>query len=400
MAEIDTPAYTPGRPPLRTPFRTPRRATSAAFALNGLLLGGWASRVPAVVEKHGLSESGFGLLLLVMGVGALVSFPLAGRLADGFGAVRLTRWIIAFYLSTLILIGLAPGAAWLGVALFLFGMCHGAMDVAMNSWASEVEKHLRRSIMSSFHAMWSLGAGLGAASGFAATSFDLSIAGHFAILALLAALLLAPMTLCKWTSATRAHDRNSPVFALPRGPLVLVGVIALSAGLGEGALADWSAIFLRDVAGSGEAQATLGYAAFSVTMVAMRLGVDPLITRLGPTVVARCGGLAAALGIAIATGVATLPAALLGFVLMGVGYAALVPLAFSRAAADPIVPPGQGIASVATLGYGAMLLGPPVIGFVAEVSSLRIAFMLLGGFALLIALIAPVLQRDVTRTAT
>jgi MFS family permease len=376
-----------------TKLLTPRRSVCAAFALNGLLLGAWASRVPAVVEKHGLSESGFGILLLAMGVGALVSFPLAGRLADGFGAVRLTRWIMLAYLTTLILIGLAPTVPLLGVALFFFGMSHGAMDVTMNSWASEVEKHLRRSIMSFFHAMWSLGAGLGAATGFAATSWDLSIAAHFPLVALLGAGLLAPLTRAHWTSTTRPHDRSAPVFALPRGPLVLVGVIALSAGLGEGALADWSAIFLADVTGAGPSQATLGYAAFSVTMVAMRLSVDPLITRLGPAVVARAGGLAAALGIAIATGFATLPAALLGFVLMGVGYAALVPLAFSRAAADPVVPPGQGIASVATLGYGAMLLGPPVIGFVAEVSSLRLGFVLLGGFALLVALVAPVLRR-------
>ncbi len=372
---------------------TPWRSVAAAFALNGVLLGCWASRVPAVASGFGLSEAALGLLLLVMGVGALVSFPIAGKLADRFGAVRVTRWIAAVYLVSIALVGLAPVVPALGLALFLFGMCHGAMAVAMNSWAAEVERHMGRSVMSSFHAMWSLGAGLGAAGGFAAASLAAPVSLHFVLTALLAALLFGPFLRIDWTSRVATGGAGDPVFAFPRGALVFVGLIALGAGLGEGAAVDWSAVFLADVLGAADAHATLGYAVFSVTMVAMRLCVDRLITRHGPRRVALASGLLAASGYLTCALAGSLAVALAGFVLMGLGYAAVIPLAFSRAAADPEIPAGQAIASVATLGYGAMLLGPPAIGFVADISSLRVSFVLVGLFALLIAALSPVLGR-------
>lgn len=372
---------------------TPWRSVAAAFALNGVLLGCWASRVPAVASGFGLGEAALGLLLLVMGMGALVSFPIAGKLADRFGAVKVTRWIAAVYLVSIALVGLAPVVPALGLALFLFGMCHGAMDVAMNSWAAEVERHMGRSVMSSFHAMWSLGAGLGAAGGFAAASLAAPVSLHFVLTALLAALLFGPFLRIDWTSRVATGGAGDPVFAFPRGALVFVGLIALGAGLGEGAAVDWSAVFLADVLGAAEAHATLGYAVFSVTMVAMRLCVDRLITRHGPRRVAMASGLLAASGYLTCALAGSLAVALAGFVLMGLGYAAVIPLAFSRAAADPEIPAGQAIASVATLGYGAMLLGPPAIGFVADISSLRVSFVLVGLFALLIAALSPVLGR-------
>nr|WP_321507936.1 MFS transporter [uncultured Celeribacter sp.] len=372
---------------------TPWRSVAAAFALNGVLLGSWAARVPVVASGFDLDEGTLGLLLLVMGVGALVSFPLAGKLADRFGAVRVTRWIAAVYLVSLALVGLAPVVPALGLALFLFGMCHGAMDVAMNSWAAEVEQHMGRSMMSSFHAMWSLGAGLGAAGGFVAASFAAPVALHFVLAALLSALLLGTFLRIHWTSRTETGGASAPVFVVPRGALVFVGLIALGAGLGEGAAVDWSSVFLSDVLGVAEAHATLGYVAFSVTMVAMRLCVDRLITQHGPRRVALASGVLAALGYLLCAVSGSLPLALAGFVLMGLGYAAVIPIAFSRAAADPEIPAGQAIASVATLSYGAMLMGPPAIGFVADASSLRVSFVLVSFFAMLIAVLSPVLGR-------
>ncbi|PRY22511.1 putative MFS family arabinose efflux permease [Aliiruegeria haliotis] len=375
-------------------LRTPWRAVAAAFALNGVLLGVWASRIPAITEIHGLSPSRLGLILLFMGAGALISFPLAGRLADSLGAARITRWVAVGYIFTLILIGVAPGPVWLAGAVFLFGMHHGSMDVVMNTWATEVEKHMGRSVMASFHAMWSFGAGAGAGIGYFATSAGLGVSSHFTLAALLFGALLLPFVLTPWQSETRPHDPNAAVFALPRGALVLVGIIALAAAVGEGAIADWGAVFLVQEAGAREAQATLGYTVFSIAMVAMRLSADRIITLAGPVAVARASGVIAAAGMLLALGFATLPMTLLGFALVGVGYAAAVPLAFSRAAIDPDIPPGQAIASVATLGYGGLLLGPPMIGFVAEATSLRVAFGLLAALALLITAFGSVLRRE------
>lgn len=372
-------------------IRTPWRNVAAAFALNGVFLGCWASRIPAFVDRLALDERTLGGLLLVMGLGALVSFPLAGRLSDAFGAVRVTRGIAVAYLVSVLLVASAPSIGWMAAALLIFGMCHGSMDVTMNSWASEVERHMGRSVMSSFHAMWSLGAGLGAVTGFVATSLGAAPLLHYALVAAGVALLFGPFLMAPWQSDTREKPQDAPVFALPRGALVLVGLMALSAGLGEGAVADWSAIFLKEVLNRPEAQATLGYGVFSVTMVAMRLAVDGLVTRHGPVRVARISGLLAAAGYALCATATVLPLALLGFVLMGLGCAAVVPMAFTRAANDPDVPAGQAIASVATLCYGALLLGPPIVGFIAHATNLRLPFMLIGCATLMVAIFAPAL---------
>lgn len=374
-------------------FPRVRVAVAAAFVLNGLLLGCWASRVPAIVAKFELSEGTLGVLLLSMGLGALISFPVAGRQADRHGAYHLTILLAGVNLVGLLGIGLAPGVVLLGVALFLFGMGHGAMDVTMNSWAAEVERGMGRSVMSSFHAMWSLGAGLGALGGWYATRLHLPVEAHFTLAVVLTALLLGPVMRTNWASRRNAQPAGNPRFALPRGPLVLVGLVALAAGLGEGAAADWSAVYLSEVVQVTPSLAALGYTVYSATMVIMRLNVDALITRHGPEAVARFSGISAACGYGLAVGFATLPTTLAGFVLMGMGYAAVVPLAFSRAAADPDIPSGQAIASVATLGYGALLMGPPLIGFVAEATSLRVSLLLVGCLALMIAVLAPVLKR-------
>ena len=372
---------------------TPRRAVAAAFALNGAMLGTWASRVPAIAERFDLGEGGLGILFLMMGIGALTAFPFAGKAADRAGAARVTRLLTVLLVIAVLLLSLAPNTILLGAAVLIFGVFYGGMDVTMNSWAAEVEQHLGRPVMASFHAMWSLGAGAGAGIGFLAARAEWSYTAQFVLSGLGLALLLGPFIAAPWASRQSEPDASDPIFALPRGLLFLVGIVALAAGLGEGAMADWSAVFLHDVVGTDQSRAALGYAVYSVTMVAMRLCVDGLVARAGPIAVARVSGLSAALGLALVAGIATFPAALIGFVLMGIGYAAIVPLAFSRAAADPHVPPGQAIASVATFAYGAILLGPPSIGLIAEASSLRLAFLLLGGFAILIAILAPVLRR-------
>ncbi|GAA4228157.1 MFS family permease [Sagittula marina] len=372
---------------------SPRLAVSAAFALNGTLFGTWAARVPAVVDRFNLSEGALGLLLLAMGIGALVSFPLAGGLADRRGAYQMSCALAVMYLASVVAIGLAPGVYWLAAALFVFGAGHGAMDVTMNSWASEVERASGKSIMSRFHAMWSLGAGIGAAGGWLATGLSVSLEAHFVMSALFSALIYGPLMRVTWASRRSTPGQSTPLFALPRGALVLVGLVAMCAGLGEGAAADWSAVYLRDVIGTSESQAALAYATFSVTMVAMRICVDPLITRFGAARVARISGLFAATGYLIALGLPSLGFALTGYVLMGIGYAAIIPLAFSRAASDPDVSAGKAIASVATLGYGAMLLGPPAIGFIAEISNLRVSLAMIGVMALLIAALSGHLRR-------
>lgn len=377
---------------MRRNVRTPWRAVAAMFVLNGALFGIWASRIPAVAEWHALSHGALGWLLLLLAGGAIVSFPLAGRLADRLGAATVTRAIAVAYVTSLLLIALAPTLPLLAAALFLFGMTHGAMDVTMNVWAAEVERHMARPVMSSFHAMFSLGAGIGAYTGYLAAAQGVDPSVHFALAGIGSAALTLPLAWIGWTSERRS-DAGASIFALPRGTLLLVGIIAFCSSLGEGAMADWSALFILETTTATEARAALGYTAFSLAMVIVRLTGDHAIRALGPVRAAQLAGITAAIGVALAMFGGVFVTALAGFVLIGAGYAVIMPLAFSRTANDPVMSPGAALAAVSTLGYGGLLLGPPVIGFLAEASSIRAAFGVLALLACVIAALSPAMSR-------
>ncbi|WP_428644789.1 MFS transporter [Roseibium sp.] len=366
------------------------RAVAAAFALNGLLFGVWAARVPAFKETFDLAPGALGLLLLALAAGAIVSFPFAGGLSERWGADRLTVRCAWGYGPALLCLALAPNAILLGAALFVFGGLHGAMDVAMNGWGARVETRLGRSTMSIFHALFSLGAGLGAASGFLAVKLGYGPIAHFSAVAVFgggAALFLMVPVLPKSAPASRASG-SRPVVILPSGALLLVGLIAFSVAIGEGAMADWSAVFLHTVVSATEAQAALGYAAFSTTMVLTRFCGGILVERFGPVVTTRLSGLTAFAGLMMVIGTDVFAVALAGFALAGVGYAVVMPLVFSRAASDAVMRPGPAIAGVATLSYGGMLLGPPAVGFLAQWAGLSTAFAALALLALLAVLLA------------
>lgn len=313
-------------------------------------------------------------------------FPIAGRLSDRYGAGAISCRVAVLYVVSLGFVGLAPSILALVVCIVLFGAMQGALDVTMNAWGAEVEGQIERPVMSSLHAIFSLGAGLGAASGYLAVRYGLGTGPHF----LGAGLLLSSLSLIlargPWPSSVAA-EKGSGGLTLPRGPLALVGLIAACASLSEGALADWSGVFLHTVSRFSEAQSALGYAAFCAAMVAMRLIGDRIVRRWGPSWSARAGGGVATLGVLLAILGQDVRVVLAGFALMGVGFANIAPLAFSRAGSDPNLPPGAAIAGVATFGYGGLLLGPPLVGWLSGATSLVFGFGLLAGLAMLICLL-------------
>ncbi len=374
-------------------FRTPWRAVAALFFLSGGLFGTWAGRIPAFVDRFDLGEASLGILLLCVAIGAVICFPFAGNLSDRKGAARVSIALAALALIALVLLPTVPGIVTLGLALMLFGAAQGGLDVAMNSWAAEVERGMRRPVMSSFHAMFSLGGGLGAGTGFVAADTGIGPAGHFLATAILIGLPCLWLARIPWNSV---RSSGGPVFAVPRGPLALVGFVALCSALGEGVIADWSAVYLYSIKGFSEAKATLGFAAFSISMVAARLMADRLVAIYGAAKSARTGSLVAATSMAVVLFSGNLPLMLLGFAGIGLGYAVLFPLAYSRAANDPQVPPGQAIAAVATLGYGGLLAGPPAIGAIAAATSLEHAFALVGLLTLLVSALARSLKPAVS----
>ncbi|SPF78496.1 MFS transporter [Pseudoprimorskyibacter insulae] len=375
-----------------TPFLTPRLAVSAMFFLNGALFGIWASRIPTIKDSLTLSHGQLGLCLLFMSLGAMVAFPVAGHLTDRKGAATVTKLLAVLYAVGLLLLPLAGNMPMLMLLIVFFGATHGGMDVAMNAWGADVERKMGKPIMTSFHAMFSLGAGLGAGSGYLALSVSMPVLTHFALAGTITTVACFALARAPWKDTPGAAGGAGPVFAFPKGALVLVGFVAFCSSIGEGAMADWSAVYLTGPADVSQQMAALGYASFSVTMVAMRLIGDRVIQAFGSVATARFGGLSAACGAALVASVPAFGPALAGFALMGVGYAVVVPLAFSRAANDPNTAPGRAIASVATLGYGGTLLGPAIIGFVAELTSLRVSFALLAVLALTLSSLAGVLR--------
>ncbi len=367
-------------------------AVSAMFALNGALFGIWASRIPAIVQRFELSHSSIGLLLLLMAAGAIMSFPVAGHFADKLGAFRITKIAAIFYVLALILLGISPSIYTLAASLFFFGATHGAMDVAMNSWATEVEKANAKSQMSSFHAMFSVGAGLGAATGYMAVTAGLSPGMHFVIAAVSIGIIAFAFANIPWASTQHQTTGKPPLFALPRGPLLVVGIIAFCSAIGEGGMADWGAIFLKSVTSASEANAALGYTVFSIGMVIVRFLGGQIIARFGNEMSARIGGIFALLGCGSAIISGTFIVSLIGFGLMGMGYALIIPIAFTKAAEFSPKSPGVAIAAVSTLGYGGLLLGPPLIGFVAGATSIRGAFLVVAALAFAIIVLSRVLR--------
>lgn len=366
------------------------------FFLNGAVFGAWASRIPDVKSLFSLGDAGLGSLLLIIAAGAIASFPLAGVFIERFEAPRVTFLLGLVNAFALLLIGISSNLWFTAIALLIFGASHGGMDVAMNAWGGKVEQDNKASIMSRLHAIWSLGAGVGAVSGLIALRLEQSMFSHFICWTIVLAVIgffsvtLPPASFKENTPSEAAGPR----FALPQGSLLLIGLIALCAALGEGAMADWAAVYSVDVLKVTPANAAISYACFSIAMVVTRLAGDWLIVRLGDTHALQLAGALATTGALFVTtaptslpsltGVANYPFALIGFSLLGIGYALVMPIAFSRAAKDPTTKPGYAMAATATLAYGGMLLGPPTIGFLAAISSLQTAFIVLviGGIAI------------------
>lgn len=381
---------------------TPMRlwlAITAAFMVNGAFYGIWAARIPAVAKEFSLDHNDLGLLLLLLALGAIMCFPIAGRMADRHGAPLVTRVLTVGKALSMLGLALSPNVWTLAGSLFVFGASHGGMDVAMNAWASDVERVAKRTWMPSFHAMWSFGAGLGALSGFFAVSADLSYGVHFLITAALVPLFGFWGMNIPWQSKPSTQQGKTPLFPIPRGMLLLVGIFAFCTTLGEGAMADWSAIYMIEVTMAEEHIAPMGLAVFSATMVAMRLLGGVVIAKVGATRAGIGSGLLATLGTGTVVFAGSVPAAMIGFSLMGFGYALAMPIAFSRAGNDPNTPPAQAIASVATLGYGGILLGPPIIGFLSELVSLRGAFGVLLFLAVVMLILAPAIKAEAAEAA-
>lgn len=356
--------------------RSARWSVSAIFLVNGTVFSSWVPHIPLVQERLGLSEGGLGLALLGMALGAIVAMPLSGWLIGHIGSRRIVAVSTVAFCLALPLPVLAPSPVALVAALVLFGVCNGGMDVAMNAQAVAVETAYGKPIMSSFHGLFSVGGLVGAGLGGMALAAEWVPRDHVLLVTLCAA-LVGLLALRGLRTEDRDASDRSPTFVRPTGPLVGLGLLAFLVLMAEGAMADWSAVYLRNALATGPGLAAAGYAAFSLAMAVGRLTGDRFVARFGSVALARGSALLAAISLGTALLVGHPLAAIVGFGCLGLGLSNLIPLLFSAAGRTPGTSTGTGIAAVATLGYFGLLAGPPLIGFAAELITLPGALGLL-----------------------
>jgi MFS family permease len=378
-----------GDDPAVAGLRAARVSVSAVFLVHGILVANWLSRIPAVQKSLELPAGILGLTLLSAAAGALVAMPAAAALVGRFGSARVTRATTWLLCAALPLPGLAWNAAALGLCLFVYGAAAGSMDVAMNTQAVDVEAGYGRPVMVGFHAMFSFGGMAGSLIGGFFAGRDVAPAWHLAIAG-------AAMAAAGWFATRRLAPDRIDVVEVEQSarelllPLLGLGVVAFCILVGEGAMADWSAVYLSRLTGPG--LAPLGYAVFSLAMASGRLAGDWLHERLGSVSTVRWGSGLAAAALAIALAVGTAPAALVGFACVGAGFSAIFPIVCSVAGRRAGNRPQAGIAAVSLTGYFGFLVGPPVIGFLAQAFSLRLALGFVAALSAVTAALAAIVR--------
>ncbi|WP_410216785.1 MFS transporter [Paracoccus sp. (in: a-proteobacteria)] len=370
-----------------------RWAVSALFFVNGLMVGSWAPKVPALMERLGISEALAGLMVVALGAGSICVMPLFGAMVARAGSARAVSLSACAVAPALIWISLAPSFGWVVAGVFLFGGLIGGMDVAMNANAVALERVRGRAIMSSCHGFWSLGAFAGAGTGGLLIERLGELYQGIAVALVFAGVLA--WALPRTVRDAPAPGEDKPPLRLPSSPLpYLIGLLALAAMIPEGAVLDWAAVYLQREMGASLSLAGWGFAACAGTMAVMRFLGDGLRRRLGAVLTLRISIGVAMAGLATA-GLAQAPgAAIAGFALAGIGIANIVPIAFSAAGNVPGLANGVGLSVVTTMGYSGMLLAPGSIGWLAERISLGTIYVVLAALLLI-----PLALSHLARTA-
>jgi MFS family permease len=367
-----------------------RWSVSTIFLLNGAGIGVWAAHVPLVQARAGIDTGVLGFLLLTIAGGAISAMPLSGWMAGRWGTRAVVVGAGLLFAVTSALLMNVGGVVPLFLAAYAFGASNGVLDVAMNANASEVEAARGIPTMSSFHGFFSLGGLIGAALGGLLIGAGLGGGSGALMMSVAIAIVVA---LCAPRLLAVPPAPHASHFALPRGPALFLGLLGLLCFAVEGALVDWSALLLTERTQVDAASAALGYSAFSVTMAACRFAGDRLVLRFGPLRVMTVGGLGMFAGLMVAVASTHFWLSALGFALIGLSAANVVPLIFAAAARMPGMSAGGGLATVATLGYAGLLMAPPLIGSIAAHTNIAVALGILSLSGIVIAANARIVKR-------
>ena len=367
-----------------------RWAITAVFFVDGALFATWASRIPALSDHVHAGAGILGLCLLAPAAAAVVSMPVVGRLLPGRSSGVFCRLAVAALMVAVLLPGLAQTVPALAASLLVVGIANSTLDLVMNAQGVSIERGMDRPILSSLHAAFSFGGFAGAGVGALAAALHVAPLPHFAVAA---ALFGTPGLIATWRLPRDDHDADAhaPKLRWTRIParLALLGTACFFCLMAEGGASDWSAKLVRDELAGTAALGAIAYAVFSIGMGTGRLLADRLWTRWGTDGLLRRSGALAALGFAVGLGVGTAWTAIAGFAALGVGLAGVVPTLFRAGADQPGVSTGPALAAVSSLGYLGFLAGPPIIGAVAQFTSLRLACGVLVLAGLIVLLLAP-----------
>ncbi len=348
----------------------PRVAVTVLFLVTGLIAGTWIGRIPAVTSNLNLDTGDIGSLLLFFSFGSLVAFQFIGKMIvrnGSQGSIRRTGYLMSASLS---LLALAPNPASFGVGLFVVGFAVGSTSVAMNAQGVSVQRLAGRPIMNTLHGFFTLGLLIGSALGSLAAEAGVRPLPHFVGFSLAGLLIV--------TIAVPGLIPDEPIRQADKP----------RAGLGEGSMYDWSALYIHDEMGASESAGALGFATFSTSMLVGRFSGDRIVARLGMVNVVRAGSLVAAAGLLAGLVVDTLVTVFIGYALLGLGLSVLMPLFYSAAGTHPGIPGVRGVASIATMGFTGLLVGPPILGTIAESTSLRAALGVVVVLGVIMALLA------------
>ena len=365
----------------------------AIFFVNGALLASWVPHIPLIQQRLGLSEGMLGIALLGVALGSIISMPLSGIMCHQFGSRRVTTIATFSFCLTLPLPILASNLPLLIITLVALGAATGSMDVSMNSQAVIVEHRYGKAIMSSFHGFFSLGNLIGAGMGVLVLSAGAAQIQHTLIASIFLG-IISIIALPRLLPKEAPDEENASNFRLPTGPLLGLGALTFIVFLAEGAMADWSAVYLQNSHAAGPGISAIGFAAFALMMAVGRLSGDKFVRLFGPVATLRIGAPIAAIGLGLGLFLNHPIAAIIGFGCVGLGLSNLVPIFFSAAGRTPNISSSAAIAAVATAGYTGLLAGPPIIGFVAEVISLPATLGLLAVCLLIPAVFAYLIPRE------
>jgi MFS family permease len=346
------------------------RTAGLFFAINSLFFGSWITRLPDIQEKINIGEGDLGLALLGLPLGSVSIMPFISYFIQKFGAGRVTIYVSVVFCFISTLPVFATSHLGLFLVLLLVGITTGSMDIAMNASAAIVEKKHRTAIMSTCHGLWSLGGMVGGAS----TSIlaGLNVSSKIQMISLAVLLLMAIGYLSGTMIQISESAEQKRIFVVPKGILVGLAFIAFCVMLGESAIMDWSTIYLRRTLNTEVLLAGMGFAGFSLTMAIGRFYGDNLITKWGARKLVLTGLVIGIIGVLTALAIKSSIIAIVGFTLAGFGFSCLVPAVYISSAKVPNISAGEGLASVASLGYFGLFVGPPTIGMIAEEYGLNI----------------------------